>query len=77
MSKYEGRVDPIQLLRGAFADGKLIKYKERHLLFEKGVKLPLNTLTAWVGMQSHKNYSLGSLWLYLEHALKHSSQDYL
>ena len=40
------------------------------------MRLPLSTPTAWVSPLSKKQYDLGSLWLYLEHNLKHVS-DYM
>jgi len=65
MSKYQGRVDPLELLRTTFTEGKRVKLKDKQLIFEKDIRLPLTQPTAWVGNSSKKQYSLGSLWLYL------------
>lgn len=76
MSKYQGRVDPLELLRAVYTENKKVRLKDKWLIFEKDIKLPLSQPTAWVSPISHKQYSLGSLWLYLEHHLKRIN-DYL
>jgi hypothetical protein len=70
MSKYQGRVDPLELLRGVYTEGKKVRLKDKSLIFEKEIKLSLTQLTAWVSPISGKQYSLGSLWLYMENHLK-------
>lgn len=67
MSKYDSRIDPLELLRGVYVDSKRLKHKEQYLIFEKDVKLPLTQPTAWVATDSKKQYNLGSLWLYLQY----------
>jgi hypothetical protein len=65
MSKYQGRVDPLELLRTAYTEEKKIKLKDKNLVFEKDIRMPLTQPTAWVSPITKKQYSLGSLWLYL------------
>lgn len=65
-SKYQGRIDPLELLKGAVAGGKKAKLKDKHLIFDKDIKMSLNTPTAWVSQHTKKQYSLGALWLLLE-----------
>jgi hypothetical protein len=43
-----------------------VKMKDKYLLFEKDVRIPFSQLTAWVSPLSKKQYTIGSLWLYLE-----------
>ena len=76
MSKYQGRVDPLDLLRGVYTEDKKVRQKDKNLIFEKDIKLPLTLPTAWVSTISQKQYSLGSLWLFMEHHLK-KINDYL
>ena len=76
MSKYQGRVDPLELLRSVYTLDKKVRLKDKSLLFEKDIKLPLTQPTAWVSTISQKQYSLGSLWLFMEHHLKHIN-DYI
>lgn len=33
MSKYQGRIDPLDLLRNAYIDNKKIKLKDKYLIF--------------------------------------------
>lgn len=76
MSKYQGRVDPIELLRAVYTEDKKVKLKDKHLIFEKDVRLPINQPTAWVSPLSTKQYSVGSLWLFMENHLKRIN-DYI
>ena len=76
MTKYQGRVDPLELLRSAYTEDKKIKLKDKYLIFDKDVKLPLTQQTAWVSPISNKQYTLGSLWLFLEFHLK-KINDYI
>jgi hypothetical protein len=66
MSKYQSRADPLELLRTAYSEGKRVKLKDKNLIFEKDVRIPLSQPTAWVSPLSKKQYTIGSLWLYLE-----------
>lgn len=76
MSKYQGRVDPLELLRAVYTENKKARLKDKYLVFEKDIRLPLSQATAWVSPISKKQYTLGSLWLYLEYHLKHIT-DYI
>jgi hypothetical protein len=76
MSKYQGRVDPLELLRAVYTEDKKVRLKDKNLIFDKDIKLPLSQPTAWVSPLSHKQYSLGSLWLFLESHLKRIN-DYI
>jgi hypothetical protein len=76
MSKYQSRLDPLELLRTTYAEGKRAKLKDKQLIFEKDVRVPLSQLTAWVSPLSKKQYTIGSLWLYLEFHIG-SVTDYL
>lgn len=68
MSRHEGRVDHLELLRAAYSQGRSVQRREEQLLFERGVRAELKQPTAWVATHSSYNYTLGALWLYLEHA---------
>ena len=76
MSKYQGRVDPIELLRAVYTEDKKVRLKDKHLIFEKEIKFSLAQPTAWISPLSNKQYSLGSLWLYLEYHQKRIT-DYI
>lgn len=76
MSKYQGRVDPLELLRAVYTEQKKARLKDKYLIFEKDIRLPLSQPTAWVSPISKKQYTLGSLWLYIESHLKHIT-DYI
>ena len=65
MSKYQGRMDPLELLKAVYTQHKKVKLKDKHLIFEKDVRLPLSQPTAWVSPISEKQYTLGALWLFL------------
>ena len=76
MSKYQGRVDPLDLLRAVYTEDKKVRLKDKNLIFDKDVKIPIDQPTAWVSTISKKQYSVGSLWLFMEHHLK-KIQDYI
>ena len=76
MSKYQGRIDALDLLRSTYSQGKRAKLRDNALSFEKDVRLPLLHPTAWVSPLSKKRYNLGSLWLFLESHLGHIT-DYM
>ena len=76
MSKYQGRVQPLQLLRNSYTQEKKIKLKDKTLVFQKDIRLPVSQLTAWLSPISNKQYTLGSIWLYLQSHLKRIP-DYL
>jgi hypothetical protein len=65
MSKYTARIDPLDLLRLAYTEGKAARLKDKQLLFEKEIRIPLSQPTAWVSPLTKKQYTVGSLWLYL------------
>lgn len=65
MSKYASRIDPLDLLRLAYTEGKTVRLKDKQLFFEKDVRVPLGQPTAWVSPLTKKQYTVGSLWLYL------------
>jgi hypothetical protein len=75
-SKYQGRIDPLELLRNSYMNNKRPRYKDKYLIFEKDIRLPVTTPTAWVSKITKKQYSLGSLWLCMENHLKFIN-DYL
>jgi len=33
MSKYQGRVDPLELLRAVYTEDKKVRHKDKHLIF--------------------------------------------
>ena len=76
MSKYQNRVDPLDLLRAAYSENKRVKVKDKQLILEKDIRVPLTQPTAWVSPDSKKQYSIGSLWLFLESRLGHIT-DYM
>ena len=61
------------MLRNSVIHSKKTKIKERYLVFDKDIKVPLNMSTAWLSPFTKKQYNLGSLWLFLEFGHK---QDY-
>ena len=75
-SKYQGRVDALELLKLTYSANKRAKLKEQMLVLDKDVRLPLNHPTAWVSPITKKQYDLGSLWLYLEYHQKYIT-DYV
>ena len=74
MSKYQGRVDPIEQLRSAYllnsGSKTKIKQKDHYLYFDQDIKLNLKTETAWVSTALNKQYNLGSLWLFMEYHIE-------
>lgn len=60
-------IDPILLLKDHFSNNKKIEKQGNTLAFEDGTKLKIDTPTAVVQAQTKKQYTLGSLWLYLLH----------
>ena len=62
-------IDPLDYLRKNIQQNKNIKREGDNLIFEDGVKLPLNNSTALMCQSSsrkEKHYTLGSLWLFLK-----------
>jgi hypothetical protein len=76
MSRHEGRVDHLELLRTAYSTGKYVKRKDEQLVLDRDVRVSIRQPTAWVATQTNKTYNLGSLWLYLESAT-HRLSTYL
>ena len=71
-------IDPLDYLRKNIQQNKNIKRDGDNLIFEDGVKLPLNNSTALMCQSSsrkEKNYTLGSLWLFLK--FKETLKDYI
>ena len=61
-------IDPILLLKEHIQQEKKIEKQGPNLVFSDGVKLKLDTPTAFIQSQSdNKQYTLGSLWFYLKH----------
>lgn len=62
--------DPLDLLRSVYNKNlqkkTTIKLKGTDLYFDREVKLPIMTETAWQSPQTGKQYNLGSLWLVME-----------
>lgn len=76
-SKYQGRVDSLEVLRQTYSDKRRAKLKDNYLIFDKDLRLPLNSPTAWVSPITKKQYDLGSLWLYIEYHLKYIATEYV
>lgn len=53
---------------------KKIRQKEKYLYFEKDIKFPLKTPTAWLSPITNKQYTIGAIWAYLE--FKDNSSHY-
>ena len=71
-------IDPLDYLRKNIQQNKNIKREGDNLIFEDGVKLPLNNSTALMTQSStrkEKHYTLGSLWLFLK--FKETLKDYI
>ena len=71
-------IDPLDYLRKNIQQNKNIKRDGDNLIFEDGVKLPLNNSTALMTQSStrkEKHYTLGSLWLFLK--FKETLKDYI
>ena len=64
-SKYVGRVDPIELLRNSVINSKKIKQRGKYLEFDKDIRFPLKTQTAWLSPDTHKQYTIGAIWVFL------------
>lgn len=60
-------IDPLLLLREHIQQNKKITKQGNHLIFEDNIKLRSDTPTACIQSQTKKQYTLGSLWLYLKH----------
>ena len=61
-------IDPIILLKEHIKENKKIDKHGDYLIFSDGMKLNLNTPTAFIQSSSEKKqYTLGSLWFYLKH----------
>ena len=43
------------------------KQKEKYIYFDKDLKVPLKTPTAWQSPLTNKQYNIGSIWCYLEY----------
>ena len=65
-SKYMGRVDPLELLRNSIVNSKNIKQKGKYLEFDKDLRFPLKTPTAWLSPHTNKQYTMGAIWAFLE-----------
>ena len=69
-------IDPLDYLRKNIKQNKNIIREGDNLIFEDGVKLPLNVPTALMSVNhKEKHYTLGSLWLYLK--FKENLKDYI
>ena len=69
-------IDPLDYLRKNIKQNKNIIREGDNLIFEDGVKLPLNKPTALMSINhKEKHYTLGSLWLYLK--FKENLKDYI
>ena len=69
-------IDPLDYLRKNIKQNKNIIREGDNLIFEDGVKLPLNKPTALMSINhKEKHYTLGSLWLYLK--FKENLRDYI
>lgn len=61
-------IDPILILKEHIQQGKKIEKQGQYLLFDGGVKLKVDTPTAFIqSLSEKKQYTLGSLWFYLKH----------
>lgn len=60
-------IDPILILKDHFSNNKKIEKQGTNLVFEDGTKLKLDIPTAVLQTQTKKQYTLGSLWMYLLH----------
>lgn len=61
-------IDPLIILKDHIKENKKIDKHGDHLIFSDGMKLNLNTPTAFIQSSSEKKqYTLGSLWFYLKH----------
>jgi hypothetical protein len=60
-------IDPILLLKEHIKQEKKIEKQGSNLIFSDGMKLKVDTPTAFIQSQNGKQYTLGSLWFYLKH----------
>ena len=60
-------IDPLLLLREHIQSNKKIELQGKYLSFQDGTKLKVDTPTACFNHQTDKQYTLGSLWLFLKH----------
>jgi hypothetical protein len=58
-------VDPLLILREHIQQNKKIERKGGYLYFSNGIKLKLETPTACKQQHSEKQYTIGSIWMYL------------
>ena len=69
-------IDPLDYLRKNIKQNKNIIREGDNLIFEDGVKLPLNAQSALMSANhKEKHYTLGSLWLFLK--FKENLKDYM
>ena len=69
-------IDPLDYLRKNIKQSKNIIREGDNLIFEDGVKLPLNAQSALMSANhKEKHYTLGSLWLFLK--FKENLKDYM
>ena len=60
-------IDPLDYLKKNIQNNKRIIVEGNNLVFEDGIKLPLNKETALLSqVKSNMHYTLGSLWLFLK-----------
>ncbi|KRX03389.1 hypothetical protein PPERSA_12668 [Pseudocohnilembus persalinus] len=70
------QVDPLDILRDFSLQEKQIKQKDNYIYFNQ-VKFPLKQSTCWKAVASGKEYSLGTIWLFLEQKKQNLSfKDY-
>ncbi len=60
-------IDPIVILRDHFQNNKKIEKQGNLLQFSDGIKLKIETPTAFTQSQGNKQYTLGSLYYFLKH----------
>ena len=58
-------IDPLLILREHFTQNKKIERKGQYLVFSNKIKLKIDTATACKQQITGKQYTLGSIWLYL------------
>lgn len=61
-------IDPILILKEHIQQRKKIEKQGHNLVFSDGIRLKIDTPTAFIQSQTDKKqYTLGSLWFYLKH----------
>ena len=60
-------IDPLLILREHITQNKKIERKGPYLYFSNKIKLKIDTPTACKQQHTGKQYTLGSIWLYLVH----------